>query len=169
MTFSLWLSTVAFAMTWWWCSQCASDPPALCGYCTDDGDNVSLTISGMSNGTYCSGCSFFNATFILPRVTGQPCVWRKTGVGGNCQSIGEQYVLEAVATAIPPSGNYGYIVNVQGTYFYQGLGHTEYSTRRWNSGAQADYDCTAQRVTSAYLYFQDQGCVGWSTLSVVVN
>jgi hypothetical protein len=164
-----WLYLATLFCAGWFCCRCQTpfDPPP-CGICTADSDALSITIAGLSNAT-CSGCAFFNATFILPRTAGNACKWQKTGIGGNCNTLGQPYIMSVLAGTLSPSSNVGFHAGVQVSSYYSGTMNIEYTNRRWNSGSTADFDCTATRVTSAYTYLQDTGCNGWSTATITIN
>ncbi len=154
-------------MAWFpWC--CCVDPPP-CGYCSTDAETVAVTISGISDGVVCSGCSFFNATFILPRLNYNACVWQKYGYAGtNCSGISSTYTITA-AVRLDLSSHKIWEVGLQNIYFVSGVSHLEYGRNRYDSGSTATMDCTATRATTNYINVTDEGCAGYSTMSVTIN
>jgi len=170
MMLPAWLYLATLFAAGWFCCRCQTpyDPPP-CGICSADDNAMSITIAGLSNGTYCSGCSFFNATFVLARTAGNACKWEKTGYGGNCGGLGEYYIMNVLATVLSPGSNYGFRAAVEARYAQGGSVHPEYVTRRYNSGAATPFDCTATRTTTLYTYLQDAGCDGWSTATITIN
>lgn len=167
LTINLMFLCVVALAAWFPC--CTPYDPPPCAKCSADDDAMSITIAGLSNGTYCSGCSFFNATFVLARSSGDACKWVKTGYGGNCGGVGEYYVMTVLATVLSPGTNYGFLAGLEARYQQGGTIHIEYVNRRWNSGVASAFDCTATRTTTLYTYLQDAGCNGWSTATIEIN
>lgn len=170
MMLPAWLYLATLFAAGWFCCRCQApyDPPP-CGICTADDDAMSITIAGLSNGTYCTGCAYFNATFILARQSGNACLWQRQATYYHCGPYLAIHKMTVIATTLAPGTSKGFIAGLEATYFLSGIGHVEYTRRRWNSGSASSFDCTATRVTSSYLYLQDSGCDGWSTATITIN
>jgi hypothetical protein len=169
VTLVAWLifGAAMLGMAWFpWC--CCIDPPP-CGYCSSDAETVAVTISGISNGLRCTNCTWFNATFILPRLNYNACTWQKNGYTGiACSGLASRYTIWA-KVMLDLSSHRIWEVAVENTYAYAGTTHLEYGRNRYDSGSTAAMDCTATRSTTNYINVTDEGCAGYATMTVTIN
>jgi hypothetical protein len=124
---------------------CATTPPP-CAKCTHDpGDILAVTFGGFTEG-FCDS-EWLNASFLLSRVLGYPCLWRTTGSRGcggdhpgySIYSI--QWILECRADAAELSGA-GWWCHLHTFINYTS---SETADWKWETGLPDPFDCTIQR------------------------